>query len=260
VEPGLHDLLDLLDLSPDDVHDRLGTPALDRCDALAVADPTAVGRHLGELLRVGRTPDGVLTWLTLLPSPVPVAAALAAAHPGLRPEIVEHRIAHSPDDLLLIAPPDVLVPAHLARQPWAVDVIPMFLDDAWQRRDDQRWARLDALLTVGDDTPFAETVTEMLGRTDWARHDPWPARLAGQAVPTQALTAPYRELFDDEEPRVRRASLEADLLTDTFAERADRQWLRNLGRALPGCGLPSCCRPGLFEAELLHRGLRPRTA
>ncbi|WP_344303745.1 hypothetical protein [Nocardioides bigeumensis] len=43
-----------------------------------------------------------------------------------------------------------------------------------------------------------------------------------------------------------------------LADSGVRRWVRLVGYSVPGCGAPSCCRPGLWEAAVARRGLCPR--
>lgn len=109
----------------------------------------------------------------------------------------------------------------------------LLYDDAGRVRWDVVSELLDA---TGAHEPIAERFGEIVLGAPWARHDQRPS-------------------VEDE----LRAVVEVDRLTSVVQDqerhgRIRDGWLPALGRLLPGCGVPSCCAPGPFEAELMRRG------
>ncbi len=230
-----------------------------RLDALAAMDPPLLAE---ELVRAGdEAADAIVSGLSLGAAWPRTAASLSAAEPRLRPVIVRHsRYAMPAEELWRLATPSAVVAA--AGQDWADDMLVEVFARDWPEPDGRRWRLLTMVLDVADDG-VRERMTDLLSATEWACADPWPVIAPfvdevgrRRPVPGQAFLRPYRELFPPDESRVVRARAEVDLVLGGGP--VSGRWWEQLGRSLPGCGFAGCCRPGLFEAELLDRGIAAR--
>ncbi|OJF13480.1 hypothetical protein [Couchioplanes caeruleus] len=266
----------LIDMPVVDLYELLGTAPLDRLERLAGADPERFGAAVGELLlardRPDEDPGALLGWLrTVDASWVPAAAAMARRDSRLA-GLIAAEVGMPGADLWEILPLSAVTAGYAAGEWWARSMLTDFLGTAQSAPDDRWWERVAALLDTGAEGPdhLADRIRDSLSATEWARADPWPAIAPfvdevgrRRTVPGRAFDRPYSELFGRDEPRVRRAAVEAGHLEATVARWLDAgrdvgRWLGHLGRLLPGCGEPGCCRPSLLEADLVRRGHRPR--
>ena len=233
-------------------------------EAATAADPESVAAVFAELggdrgdieASVDQVVSLVIFW------PDDVARALLGAIAGLGSAHAEAVVSAAAAfyDAESLVPAAILVdagPGGAAPQDWASEL----LSEVAGSFD---WSKLAELLDrVAEAKGAAKWLDQALEDQPWARENPAPSPNA--RVPTlppleaDQARIPVADLFADDDPRVTLASAHAAAVAREAScwsseGRSPVQWLGQLGKSLPGCGQPFCCRLGLFELALMSRG------
>lgn len=185
------------------------------------------------------------------------------------PDVVSHR----PE--LRLLPGDVVLLGLRERADWAFWAVVSRCAE-WGEPRAERWLDLADLLAaasvdqIASDLVIEQIDEKLLSKSAWSKHDPSPAVppfIDERGKPRKVdgslfTTTPYRSLFPLSDGRVQRAIAEVAAFEEAVRRCLStgpdvRVWLPLLSNAIPGCGVHNCCRPGLFEAELVLRGHVP---
>ena len=231
--PDLGDLRALIGRSVEDV---LTDPAAARLQQAADAAPEAFADAAAPVLDAAApTHDltGVLVWLSICDGWPRIAPALGRRRRLAGPVA---GVVPTAADAWRYVPARLVTAADADGEGWADDLLAGLFAPRSPGPDADRWQTVAVVLDHSTDR-VRERAERMLATAGWSRADP-----------------PHRD--DDE---ARRAAVEhADRLESVIVARGAGGWLRELARALPGCGEPQCCRDGHLVAELSRRGHRPR--
>ena len=257
----------LLGTDLQDVYEQRAARQFDRLEDALLRNPDNIveAALASDAVEMGSAVERLVLLARALPAETarPLLGAIASRGIEEAGAMVEAAVGF--DDLPGLVPPRILVAAAAspdATAAWAVTLMDVVVG-RWQWPEIARL--LDASAVDGLAAPWLTTALEA---GPWAAKNPVPdpdrpGEVALPSLERERARVPYDRLFPAGDERVVRAASEARLVSATARAWHERGqdpagWLGLVGRSLPGCGDPMCCRAGLFEAALLQIGFNTR--